>query len=101
MKIKKMQLKKFKRFDDLTIDLGNTPKKIIALVGPNGSGKSSVFDGFLFLQNHHESIGQFGARDSLFYSKEQLANYKDNFQEKVFSQRLHSVLPSLHKEVHK
>lgn len=83
MKIKKIQLKKFKRFDDLTIDLGNSPKKIIALVGPNGSGKSSIFDGFLFLQNHHESIGQFGAKDSFFYSKEQLANYKENFQEKV------------------
>ncbi|MCF7834123.1 MAG: ATP-binding protein [Candidatus Pacebacteria bacterium] len=46
MKIKKIQLINFKRFDDLTIDLGNMPKKIIALVGPNGSGKSSVFDAF-------------------------------------------------------
>lgn len=83
MKIKRVELKKFKRFDNLTIDLGDTPRKIVALVGPNGSGKSSVFDGFLFLQNHHESIGQFGAKDSLFYSKDQLLNYKDNFQEKV------------------
>lgn len=83
VKIKKIELKKFKRFDDLTIELGNTPKKIIALVGPNGSGKSSVFDGFLFLQNHHESIGQFGARGALFYSKEQLPNYNDNFPQKV------------------
>lgn len=46
MKIKKVQLIKFKRFTDLTIDLSDDPKKIIALVGPNGCGKSSVFDAF-------------------------------------------------------
>ena len=46
MKIKKIKLKEFKRFDDLTIDLGDNPKKIIALVGPNGSGKSTIFDAF-------------------------------------------------------
>ncbi|MCE9508476.1 MAG: ATP-binding protein [Alphaproteobacteria bacterium] len=46
MKIKKVILKGFKRFHDLTIDLGENPKKVIALVGPNGSGKSSIFDAF-------------------------------------------------------
>jgi AAA15 family ATPase/GTPase len=46
MKIKKIRLKEFKRFDDLTIDLGDDPKKIIAVVGPNGCGKSSIFDAF-------------------------------------------------------
>ncbi|WP_245439460.1 AAA family ATPase [Microvirga aerophila] len=43
MKIKKVQLKNgYKRFHDLTIDLGDDPKRIVALVGPNGCGKSSV-----------------------------------------------------------
>ena len=46
MKLKIVQLKNFKRFDDLTINLGDNPRKIIALVGPNGCGKSSVFDAF-------------------------------------------------------
>lgn len=46
MKVKKVGLKQFKRFDDLTIDLGESPRKIIALVGPNGCGKSSIFDAF-------------------------------------------------------
>lgn len=46
MRIKTIQLKDFKRFNDLTLDLNFHQKKIIALVGPNGSGKSSVFDGF-------------------------------------------------------
>jgi len=46
MKLKTVQLKNFKRFDDLTINLGDNPRKIIALVGPNGCGKSSVFDAF-------------------------------------------------------
>lgn len=46
MKIKQLQLKRFKRFDDLTIDLGHSPSRIVALVGPNGCGKSSIFDAF-------------------------------------------------------
>jgi predicted ATPase len=46
MKIKTIQLRKFKRFDDLTIDLSGTQAKVVALVGPNGCGKSSVFDAF-------------------------------------------------------
>ena len=46
MKIRQLQLKGFKRFDDLTIDLGESPARVVALVGPNGCGKSSVFDAF-------------------------------------------------------
>jgi len=46
VKLKTIRLKQFKRFDDLTIELGDNPKKIIALVGPNGCGKSSIFDAF-------------------------------------------------------
>lgn len=46
MKVKHLRLKRFKRFDDLTIDLGERPARIVALVGPNGCGKSSIFDAF-------------------------------------------------------
>jgi len=46
MKIKKIRLLNFKRFDDLTIDLQNKLYKVVVLVGPNGCGKSSVFDSF-------------------------------------------------------
>ena len=83
MRVKKVVLKKFKRFDDLTINLGDTPKKIVALVGPNGCGKSGVFDGFLMLQNSYASIGSFGRKDPLFYSKEQDAAFLNNFEDKV------------------
>ncbi|MFT7644668.1 MAG: chromosome segregation ATPase [Candidatus Paceibacteria bacterium] len=44
--IKEVKLKDFKHFDDLTVELGDAPARIIALVGPNGSGKSPVFDAF-------------------------------------------------------
>ncbi|MCP1661166.1 AAA family ATPase [Neisseria perflava] len=47
MKVSKINIKNFKRFKNLKIDLGNEPKKIIALVGPNGCGKSSVLDAFV------------------------------------------------------
>lgn len=46
MRIKKITLKGFRRFDDLTIDLENKTPQVIAMVGPNGSGKSSIFDAF-------------------------------------------------------
>lgn len=63
MRIKKLRLRNgYKRFHDLTIDLGEEPARIVALVGPNGCGKSSVLDGLLFHANAHERIGnaQFG-----------------------------------------
>ena len=46
MKIKSIRLTNFKRFDDLTIDLGDNLYRLVVLVGPNGCGKSSVFDSF-------------------------------------------------------
>jgi predicted ATPase len=67
MKIKKIQLKNgYKRFFDLTIDLGEDPKRIIALVGANGCGKSSVLDGMLFKANSDLS-GGIGNADSKGY----------------------------------
>ena len=63
MRIQKIQLKNgYKRFHDLTIDLGSSPKRIIALIGPNGCGKSSVLDGMLFHNNAHEAIGNKGEK---------------------------------------
>lgn len=47
MKINSIKLVDFRRFSDLTIDLNDNLKKIVALVGPNGCGKSSIFDAFL------------------------------------------------------
>lgn len=69
MRITKLRLKNgYKRFFDLTIDLGETPSRIVALVGPNGCGKSSVFDGMLFHANRHTAIGTFNNRDARYHS---------------------------------
>lgn len=77
MKIKSIQLKNgYKRFFDLTIDLGENPKRIIALVGPNGCGKSSVFDGMLFLSNAYGmNIGNKGSKDHTYHSMNQTPNF--------------------------
>jgi ABC-type Mn2+/Zn2+ transport system ATPase subunit len=76
MKIKKLHLKNgYKRFHDLTIDLGDDPKRIIALVGPNGCGKSSVFDGILFLTNAHGMIGNKNSKDHNYHSMTQKPNF--------------------------
>lgn len=70
MRIRKVQLINFKRFDDLTIDLGDQPKKIIALVGPNGCGKSSIFDAFEEKQKDFRSRGGSSeSEDESYYSK--------------------------------
>ncbi|RTY87396.1 AAA family ATPase [Flavobacterium sp. RSP15] len=79
MRIKKIQLKNgYKRFHDLTIDLGNEPKRIIALVGPNGCGKSSVLDGMLFHNNAYGAIGNKGGKDHNYHSMTQTPNF--NYQ---------------------
>lgn len=69
MFISKLRLKNgYKRFHDLTIDLGPNPKRIIALVGPNGCGKSSVFDGLLYHAVAHGEIGSNINRDPNYHS---------------------------------
>lgn len=76
MRIKKVVLNKYKRFHSLTIDLGNNPKRIVALVGPNGCGKSSVFDGMLFLHSAYVRwVGNKGRKDFHFHSMEQSPSY--------------------------
>ena len=69
MFISKVRFKNgYKRFHDLTIDLGDTPARIIALVGPNGCGKSSVLDGLLYHASAHGAIGHRGNRDQNYHS---------------------------------
>lgn len=68
MLIKKIQMKDYKRFHNLTIDLGDNPKRIVALVGPNGCGKSSVFDAMLFLANQFGRIGNGSNKDFHYHS---------------------------------
>ena len=46
MKIKKVTIKDFRRFTDLTIEDIGPKVKLVVLLGRNGSGKSSVFDAF-------------------------------------------------------
>ena len=46
MRIKKIELKNFKRFTDLTISEIPESAKLVLLIGSNGSGKSCLFDAF-------------------------------------------------------
>lgn len=80
MKIKKIHFTDYKRFHDLTIDLGEVPARIVALVGPNGCGKSSVFDGMLYVNNAYNMIGTNSniAHDYRYHSLLQNSSY--NYQ---------------------
>lgn len=76
MFIKKLRFKNgYKRFHDLTIDLGKTPARIIALVGPNGCGKSSVLDGLLYHASAHERIGGTHINDPGYHSMTGVTSY--------------------------
>ena len=80
MKIKKIQLKDFKRFKDLTINLGDSPKRIVALIGPNGCGKSSIFDAMTYTNKHwFGNLGEYNNKDYHYYSlvKDPQFNYNN------------------------
>ena len=69
LRIRKIHLKETKRFKDLIIDLGDNPKRLVALIGPNGCGKSSVFDAIVFLNTRvFAQVGNTGVRDNNYYS---------------------------------
>ncbi len=89
MRIKNIRLKNgYKRFEDLTIDLGDSPTKLVALVGPNGSGKSSVFEGMLYRQNQYGVIGARANDDFKFHSRDgnpQFSNSREQNVEIIFN----------------
>lgn len=80
MKIKKVQIKNgYKRFHNLTIDLGDNPKRIVALIGPNGCGKSSVLDALLYSNSlFGQAVGNKGMRDYTYHSMLQTPNISSN-----------------------
>jgi AAA15 family ATPase/GTPase len=87
MRIKKLKLKNgYKRFFDLTINLGEQPKRIVALVGPNGCGKSSVLDGMLFHNSPWGGLGNKGHKGHQYHSMNQIPNYDYKNVEIEFSE---------------
>lgn len=85
MKIKKLELKNgYKRFAHLTIDLGEKPARIVALVGPNGCGKSSVLDGMLYYNNAYGRIGNQNLRDYTYHSMHGDASYNHEYVAIIF-----------------
>lgn len=54
MKIKKIELKNFKRFTNLIVECIPETAKLIILVGPNGSGKTSFMEA---LNHYYKSLG--------------------------------------------
>lgn len=78
MRVKQLRLVGYKRFHDLTIELGANPKRIIALVGPNGCGKSSVLDGMIFHSSAYRQIGERGTKGYEYHSLNKQADYNFN-----------------------
>jgi AAA15 family ATPase/GTPase len=72
MKIRQLQLKNFKRFTDLTIDLSSTEPlpKLVLLIGANGCGKSSVFDAFEILNHINKTTKTDNSKRTDYYVKQ-------------------------------
>jgi predicted ATP-dependent endonuclease of OLD family len=66
MHIEHVELKRFKRFHDLTVEV---PKgtRLVMLAGPNGCGKSSLFEAFRF--RHRASAGLGSNWDLTYFPK--------------------------------
>jgi predicted ATPase len=54
MHIKRVHLRAFKRFHDLTVELAGTPR-LVVMCGPNGIGKSSLIDALRLWHGNHGS----------------------------------------------
>lgn len=76
MKITRLELKNFKRFDDLTIDMTSLaePAKLVLLIGTNGSGKSSVFDAFEVINKINRNEGR--NTSDMYYRKLKSSDYE-------------------------
>ena len=61
MKIKKIELKDFKRFTHLTIDNIPQTARLVVLVGPNGSGKTSFMEALnhFYKYSGYNNIGEY------------------------------------------
>lgn len=81
MKIKKLTLKKFKRFSDLTITDIPESARLIVLVGPNGCGKTSLFEAL----NHWYKLSGFNTHEQQDYieKKDEVATTGNWYQNKV------------------
>lgn len=76
MHIKRIELKGFKRFEDLTVELPNKAK-LVVLVGPNGCGKSSIFDAFRLWHSWHKGRSV-GFDEKYHLKKETQLNYNQS-----------------------
>ena len=74
MRIRKIELKNFKRFTNLTISDIPDNSKLVLLIGSNGSGKSSLFDAFDWLSKGLYKGIPYGADEGVNYYRKNIHN---------------------------
>jgi predicted ATPase len=80
MKIKKIELRNFKRFTDLTVQNIPPSAKLVIMAGPNGCGKSSLFEGLNSW--HRNAMKGMGNWDETYHPK-QLGQRRISWQDAV------------------
>lgn len=90
MKLKKIQLKKFKRFTNTTLlDIPESAKLII-LIGPNGSGKTSLFEAFKQWSGRY---GYLGYESDISYISKDDPNFNNTWADNIKIE-FHCAMPS-------
>ena len=69
MKIKRIEIKGFKRFTHLVVESIPDTAKLVVLVGPNGSGKTSFFEA---LNHYNKLFGYSNYGDEKYLKKKAL-----------------------------
>ena len=70
MRIKRVQLDNYKRFNSLVIDEIPETARLVVVIGPNGTGKSSLFDAFLLKSQSSKSNYNLDESRREYYIKE-------------------------------
>lgn len=82
MKIKKVELKDFKRFTHLVVDNIPSSVKLIVVVGANGSGKSSFMEAMNHYYKYYGYYGYYGSEDfGYLYKGGKNTAYPDNLEQ--------------------
>lgn len=97
MFISKIELKNFKRFTDLTVDLSgiSTPPKLVLMIGANGSGKSSIFDAFEYSTTIVDEEQEYYYRKIADYDAQLFIYDTESKNPKFYGRSAHRHVPQL------
>jgi predicted ATP-binding protein involved in virulence len=78
MKVKRLELKGFRGFDEIVLDFDTTPQRPTVFIGNNGVGKSSILDALAILLSWFTKKVEFDSNNKSWENKELLRKLRIN-----------------------